>query len=245
MPKQVRDGVDREPLNDANKAGRTDGKPRNMKRMVIASGVLTVLVFILWAFTTNLIPSRSMEPTLLPGDHVVVMRAWLAYPFGKMPERGDIITFHPPKSADNDPNMTQSSVSNQDNSDAPSSLVSLPRKPKREILIKRVIGLPGDTVQIKMGVVYVNGKPLQEDYQTTPVDDPQEADYPYASYNSPLKVPPGHLFVLGDNRNNSDDGRFWGTLDRKDVVGKYVRVLFHEKAIEQEVDDTSAQAQSR
>jgi signal peptidase I len=247
MPKQVWGGGGHEAVPDRGAAidGGTGKQRRKTARMGGATAVLFILVFILWGFTTNLIPSRSMEPTLMPGDHVIIMRGWLAYPLGRMPQRGDIITFHPPKAAMTDDSAPHTNDSSEAAADpAPSSLISLPRKPKREILIKRVIGLPGDTVQMIDGVVNVNGKPLPEKYKTTPVEDPENAIYPYAG-DTPLKVEPGHLFVLGDNRNNSDDGRYWGTLERKDVVGKCVGVLFHEKEIAQEADEGSAQAESR
>jgi signal peptidase I len=232
MPTQIRrrgPGDDRDDLATSRAA-------RHRAKLFVLVPLLLALVFILFGFTTNLIPSRSMEPNLLPGDHVVIMRGWLAYPFGTMPARGDIITFHPPKAAQTDENSDPGAPDTANAADQPpSSLVSLPRQPKREILIKRVIGLPGDTVQIVNGMVYVNGKRLQEDYKIQPLMDADGLYMPYA-VRKPLKVEPGHLFVLGDNRNNSDDGRFWGTLDRKEVIGKCVRVLFHEKAIEQEVD---------
>lgn len=206
--------------------------------MLVSCGLLFCLVFILSGFSTNLIPSTSMEPTLVPGDHALIMRAWLAYPFGVMPARGDIITFHPPKAVLDDEAATANDNSADASTEQPSSLITVPRKPKREILIKRVVGLPGDTVQIIGEIVYINGKPLKETYQITPNHDREGTYYPYA-VRQPLKVEPGHLFVLGDNRSNSDDGRFWGTLDRKEVVGRYVRVLFHETAIAEAREDTS------
>lgn len=79
-----------------------------------------------------------------------------------------------------------------------------------EALIKRVIGLPGDTVAIKNGYVYINGQPL---------DEPYELEKPRGNYRA-LTVPENSLFVMGDNRNNSFDSRFWGVVPEELIIGK-------------------------
>lgn len=104
----------------------------------------------------------------------------LTYRF-REPRRGEIITFRSPPSSGLD-----------------------------EVMIKRVIGLPGDTICIKSGTVYLNGKPLTEPY---------ELDRPIQDYG-PVTVPSGSLFVMGDNRNNSFDSRYWGCVPRKLVEGR-------------------------
>jgi signal peptidase I len=76
--------------------------------------------------------------------------------------------------------------------------------------IKRVIGLPGDTVEVKNGSVYINGKPLNEPYED------QQPAYTFQK----TRVPPGDYFVLGDNRNNSQDSHIWKWLQRKYIIGK-------------------------
>jgi signal peptidase I len=84
-----------------------------------------------------------------------------------------------------------------------------PVDPKRRF-IKRLIGLPGDRVKIVEGQVYVNDKPLEEDYTL----ERSYTDFPE------VKVPKGHYFMLGDNRNNSEDSRFWGFVPQENIVGK-------------------------
>ncbi len=80
------------------------------------------------------------------------------------------------------------------------------------VYLKRVIGLPGDRVQIRNGIVFVNGNRLREPY----------VRYPDGRSFKPLTVPDGELYVLGDNRANSDDSRFWGFVGEPEVIGKAI-----------------------
>jgi signal peptidase I len=89
-----------------------------------------------------------------------------------------------------------------------------PRDPKEEY-IKRVIGLPGDKVEVRNGAVYVNGQPLDETYLNVKMD-----------YTGSWRIPAGQLFVLGDNRNNSSDSHDWGTVPMEYVVGKAILVYW-------------------
>lgn len=198
--------------------------------------LLLFLVGILVGFSNNFIPSESMEPGLKTGDHIATMRAWLAYPMGRMPSRGDIIIFHLPKEMDfsamgQDEGDSGGSSSSDDNDDSANIATKIrdkliERQKKGDLLIKRVIGLPGDTVVVKGKEVLVNGKKLVEDYPKIDANDEFYARF--ATEENPLKVPPGELFVLGDNRKTSDDGRFWGTLKRENIVGKFLFVLYNE-----------------
>lgn len=79
-----------------------------------------------------------------------------------------------------------------------------------ENLIKRVVGLPGETVEIKDSQVYIDGTPLEEDY----IADPPSNSYPST------EIPEGYYFVMGDNRNHSNDSRHWGPLPGDDIIGK-------------------------
>ncbi len=150
---------------------------------------LFIRTFIVQAFR---IPSGSMIPTLLVGDHILVNK--LVYRFGD-PRRLDVVVFRFPLD-------------------------------RRKDYIKRVIGLPGDRVEIVDKVVYINGKPLREPYvqHTDPRIIPRGVQ-PRDNYG-PVVVPPGHYFVMGDNRDSSYDSRFWGFVSRKAFIGKALIIYF-------------------
>jgi signal peptidase I len=167
---------------------------------VIAGAVVIALIVRTFLFTTFWIPSGSMEPTLMGEgrrDRVVVNR--LAYKWGE-PGRGDIIVFEVPEG---EPTMQ---IDGQDVKD----------------LIKRVIGLPGETVELRDGEVWIDGEKLDEPYlpegtRTDPAD-PARATF---------IVPDDCVFVLGDNRTASRDARFWQTpcVPEDDIVGKaFIRI---------------------
>lgn len=131
------------------------------------------------------IPTGSMEPTLQINDHLMVDK--LSYRF-RSPQRGDIVVFTPPAAV-------------------VAACGSSPQA--HDAWIKRVIGLPGDRVEITGETVYVNGLPLQEGYASRP------------QYElGPLTVPPDAYLVLGDNRNNSCDGHMWGFLPQHQIIGR-------------------------
>lgn len=131
------------------------------------------------------IPSDSMVPTLHVGDRVVVEK--ISYHL-QPPKTGDIVVFAPPE-------QLQEQGFTQD-----------------QAFIKRIIGLPGQTVAVKKGLVYLNDKPLVEKYIAEP---PQYQWGPY-------RVPENEYFVMGDNRNNSNDSSRWGFLPKQNIIGRAV-----------------------
>jgi signal peptidase I len=159
---------------------------------------LFVRTFIVQAFK---IPTGSMENNLLIGDHLLVNK----FVFGPtvspieqklLPidpiKRGDVIVF------------------------------KFPEDPERDF-IKRTIGLPGDTIELRNKKVYVNGKALEEPYVRylfPPPGDSPEEDFDVRVHYGPVTVPPNHYFMMGDNRDNSEDSRYWGFLPREYVKGK-------------------------
>ena len=162
---------------------------RLRRRVVIEWGVILVIAVLasflvrMYAVQTFFIPSGSMEPTLHVGDRILVNK--LSVRFGTI-NVGDIIVFKAPPTEHCD----DGSYSD---------------------LVKRVIGLPGQTITSKGNTVYVNGKPLKERWNYWPDLNPAIKK---------LKVPANNYYVMGDNRANSCDSRFWGTVPRSDIIGK-------------------------
>ncbi|HEX9235483.1 MAG TPA: signal peptidase I [Actinomycetota bacterium] len=183
---------------------------REVPVLVVVALVLALLIktFLVQAFS---IPSQSMENTLQPGDRVLVNRiSARLHP----PHRGDVIVFE------------DHFVTDSIHRSAPSAFLHWLIQglggggPEGEFKIKRVIGLPGDTVQIDRCVVYVDGKPLGEPYVSAS-NDRLECRY------GPVHVPPRSLFVLGDNRDHSADSRFGlGFIPFDKVVGRAFVVIW-------------------
>jgi signal peptidase I len=174
--------------------------------MAVALGLTIVIkTFVVQTF---FIPSESMIPTLRPGDRVLVEK--LTYRF-RAPARGEVIVFHRP---DAQPPPREWSVSTA----VRRALAGIGlMAPEGEVdYIKRIIGLPGDVVEVEEGTVLVNGEPLVEPYA-----EPEVRDSPR------VRVPPGRYFMMGDNRMNSLDSRFGlGLVPRDLVVGRAFLVLW-------------------
>ncbi|WP_414517515.1 signal peptidase I [Nostoc sp. PCC 9305] len=165
--------------------------------IVLALGIRTFVAEARW------IPSGSMEPTLhgtpnqWEADKIIVDK--LKYKFAD-PQRGDIVVFSPTK--------------------------ELQKEQYQDAFIKRIIGLPGEKIQLKDGKVYINDKPLPEanylsSAQTTVIDVCQSGPQP-PFLAKPQTIPADSYLVLGDNRNSSYDSRCWGVVPRQNIIGRAV-----------------------
>ena len=182
-----------------------------MVRETIETIVFVVVMVIIIRFfigEIRWIPSASMRPTLIEGDRIVVERFSRFY---KTPKRGDIMVFYPPfEKLKNTPWKVFSRLTGFFCKDI--------------AYIKRVVGMPGDKIEIKEApdgahVVYINDKPFDEPYIKSKYDYIKCNEKMYCG---PFVVPEGQYFMMGDNRGNSQDSRFWGFLPKDRFIGKAV-----------------------
>jgi signal peptidase I len=168
---------------------------------------LFVRTFVVQAFK---IPTGSMENNLLIGDHLLVNKFVFAPTLNDFERkllpidpvrRGDILVF------------------------------KYPQDPERDF-IKRVIGLPGETLEVRNKKVFINGKPINEPYVHFLFPPEERApgdvsfDFSEKSDYGPVTVPPRHYFMMGDNRDNSEDSRYWGFMPANYIKGKALFVYF-------------------
>ncbi|MGV0026259.1 signal peptidase I [Phormidesmis priestleyi] len=135
------------------------------------------------------IPSGSMLPTLQINDRLIIDK--LSYRVNS-PQRGDIVVFSPTN--------------------------TLEKQNFHDAFIKRVIGLPGDKVEVKNGKVLINDKPIAENY----IDEAPQYQWRPEMIGLPDRVPADSYLVLGDNRNNSYDSHYWGYVPREKIIGRAV-----------------------
>lgn len=173
--------------------------------------VVMVIIIRFFLFEIRWIPSASMRPTLIEGDRIVVERVSRFY---KKPQRGDVMVFYPPfEKLPNTPWRVFSRLTGFFCKDV--------------AYIKRVIGTPGDKFEIKTdstgkSIVYINDKPLEENYiRSEYYDKPCTEDM----ICGPVIIPEHKYLMMGDNRGNSFDGRWWGFLPEERFIGRAV-VLF-------------------
>ena len=209
MAERPADPADPAPTGDEK---RPDRFWRELPILIVVALAVAILVksFLIQAF---FIPSDSMEPTLERGDRILVCRVCLR--FGDI-QRGDVVVFSDP---DPQPGSERGAIG--------AALHWLGEgigvaQPENDDFVKRVIGLPGDVVEIRDGVVYVNGTKLEEPYLDP---DRDTRSFP------PRTVPDGMLFVLGDNRPVSGDSRFppptgVGLVPEDKVIGKAFVIVY-------------------
>ncbi len=232
-------------------AGQTNSNADKAKEGVLRAVASYLTLAVVWLFSITFvfqnffIPSSSMASTLLVGDHVVVERELLAPPARWAPfvpyreiQRGDVVVFYKPVEEDG----------------------------RHMIMVKRVIGVPGDRIHLRDGVVFLNGVAQREPY-ITPVDvhdSPYIDDFPAIdAYNQPgvtaawsvdlpshleggdLIVPPGQYFAMGDNREVSLDSRFWGFIPRENILGRPLFVYWSVKRPEMSDAEVPMAAQAK
>jgi len=190
---------------EANEPKKDDAKRRLKKKSAFreyaeAAAIAILLALFIRTFVVQAfkIPSGSMEPTLLVGDHILVNKFLygVKIPFVNKtvipisdPDRGDVIVFVYPVDRSKD-------------------------------FIKRVIGLPGDEIKIIDDTIYINGKPYEDEHGYYSNSGSRFSKGGEKNQFGPVTVPEDRLFVMGDNRNHSYDSRFWGFVPLQDVKGK-------------------------
>jgi signal peptidase I len=173
------------------------------KRGQAVGDVLESLLYA-WVLVFLIVRPLLVEPFSIPSPSMRdtlqegdrILVSKYDYRFGR-PRRGDIIVFKSPPAA------------GQNEAD----------------FVKRLIGLPGDTIDVRNGGLILNGKPLDEPYVREPMFDPPDAEEPPAP-KPPYHVPPGRYFMMGDNRNDSADSRVWGYLDAERIKGRAVSIFW-------------------
>jgi signal peptidase I len=191
------------PHAEAGKEVRQKGKLREYAEAFAIALLIALLVrtFVIQAFK---IPSGSMENTLLVGDHIFVNKFVYGYhvPYTK----GRVLQFSTPRRED--------------------IIVFVFPEDSSKDFIKRVIAVPGDTVEIREKVVMLNGEPLHETFTRFADGNPMNGFVRGRDNMPPVTVPEGKYFVMGDNRDRSYDSRFWGFVDEEAIVGKALFIYF-------------------
>lgn len=188
--------------------GEAKSKTNSVVELIVIVLVAIGLALAIQAFIIKpyRIPSGSMEPTLKIGQRVLVNRIGMGF---NGPHVGEIVVFHPPKDAEQQvcgpaPHMVTPGGAACDAPEPEEASVNF---------IKRIVAGPGDTLYVKEGHAYVNGKRESDSY-IDPCDGASECDFP-----KPIRIPAGHWFMMGDNRGESDDSRFWGPVPTSWIIG--------------------------
>ncbi|HEY1689589.1 MAG TPA: signal peptidase I [Solirubrobacteraceae bacterium] len=185
--------------------------------VVIVAVALGLALLIQWLIVKPYkIPSGSMEPTLAIGQRVLVDR--IGMNFGG-PKIGDIVVFHPPEGAEEEicggvPQLPHRVEYGKAPCDKPVN------KPASVNFIKRVVAGPGDWIYVKEGHAYLSTKGQHGPFKRE--HDPYIracGEVPECNFLTPIHIPAGHWFMMGDNRGESDDSRFWGPIPTKWIIG--------------------------
>ncbi len=178
----------------------------------IVIAVILALFIRTWVVQAFKIPTGSMENNLLIGDHLLVNKFVFA-PTSSAVERA-ALPLHPIRRGD-------------------IVVFKYPEEPERDF-IKRVIGLPGETIEVRQKQVYIDGKPLEEPYvHYLQPADPERSEFTSLDVRErygPVTIPSDHYFVMGDNRDNSQDSRYWGFLPARYIKGRALMVYWSYEA---------------
>lgn len=174
--------------------------------LIIAVALGLALAIQAWVIKPYRIPSGSMLPTLAIGQRVLVNRIGTDF---SEPHVGEIAVFHPPKDAEQEVCGPSPHVIKLGG-----AACSQPEPAQSSVnFIKRIVGGPGDVISIVEGHVIRNGKREADSY-IRQCGSSAECNFP-----TPIKIPPGHWFMMGDNRGESDDSRFWGPVPTGWIIG--------------------------
>jgi len=180
--------------------------------VIVALALGLALAIQAWLVKPYQIPSQSMEPTLDVGQRVLVNR--FLYHFTD-PSIGDIVVFHPPAGADGGNTECGISVKGQEPINVGMPCPKPTPEESSQNFIKRIVAGPGDTLSVKDGHPVVNGVEKTDEPYTRPCGGGDACNLPKA-----ITIPPGDYFMMGDNRGESDDSRFWGPVPRSWIIGK-------------------------
>jgi len=190
---------------DAPPPGGTPRSRRKKRRATTEWIVALVLAIVLaaglraWVFEVFWVPTTSMEPTLGKGDRILVQKAFFSW---HDVHTGDVVVFKPPAAE-------QADCGGPADSD----------------LVKRVIGLPGETIYSQGSNIYINGRKLAEPFLPHP--DPEGPPIPHATASHPFRIPAGEFYMMGDNRAISCDSRYWGPVRGGNIVGQVIVLIWH------------------
>ncbi len=179
--------------------------------VIVALALGLALAIQAWIVKPYQIPSESMEPTLDVGQRVLVNR--FIYHL-EDPSIGDVIVFHPPAGADEGAECGVT-VKGRQPIEVGESCPKPTGEESSQNFIKRIVAVPGDTLSIKEGHPVVNGVEKKNEPYITPCGGSSACNLPKT-----ITIPPGHYFMMGDNRGASDDSRFWGPVPKSWIIGK-------------------------
>lgn len=178
--------------------------------LVVTVAIAVGVAFVVQAFVVKpyRIPSLSMFPTLHVGQRILVDR------LSTHPAIGDVVVFHPPAGATPPVGQPSYCADRHQGRDQPWPCDTSTPRESSQTFVKRVVGLPGDTLRIADGHVWRNGSQERSAYL-----QPCTYGQGFCTFTKTITVPAGDYYMMGDNRGNSDDSRFWGPVPQRWIIG--------------------------